>query len=293
MVRAAGLAVHEVTDPASLHARLDDLHARGVQQIWLLAGDGTVLALAEYLAERAPGWTPALVLLAGGRANVVPRDAGGYPALPALRHVLKAWRQGRALPEEQIFTLRVEQQGQPVRHGFVWAGALVYEAIRVAAESRAGKGWWRRTWIADPYVLLRWAVRMLLLRVPAPDFGFITARVPGLGELSGTMRALVASSLEMRGALYNPFAGRGIGPLRFTAVSASAPKVWRLLPAIRSGRFPADMTPGNGVLSGHGEQAQVQGIRAYALDGELFSADPALPLVLGPGRTLRVLRPGP
>jgi hypothetical protein len=293
MVRAAGLDVHEVTDPASVNACLDVLHRRGVQEIWLLSGDGTVLALAEYLAERAPGWNPALVLLGGGRANVVPRDAGGYPAIPALRRVLLAREQGRQLPEDHITTLRVEQQGQPVRHGFVWGAALVYDAIRVAAESRARGGWWWRTWISEVLILLRWAVRLRVLRRPPPDFGFITASIPGLGEVAGTMRAVVASSLEMRGTLYDPFAARGSGPVRLTAVTRSAPKILRLLPAIRSGRFAEDMNPINGVLSGRGPTAQVTGVSAYALDGELVRADPALPVVLAPGPTLRVLRPVP
>jgi hypothetical protein len=294
MVHSAGLEVHEVVDPPSLRARLDQLRQRRVGQIWVLAGDGTILALAEYLAEGERDWSPALLLLAGGRANVVPRETGGYPAMPALRRALAALREGRALREEQILTLRVEQPGQPARHGFVFAGALVHEAVRLTAKSRAaGTGWWRHSWFADPFVLLSWAVRTMVLRRPLPPFPDVVARLAGAGELAGPMRMLVASALEMHNALYNPFATRGTGPVRFTAISAAAPSIWRMLPKLLKGRFDDSMGLAHGILSGRGERAEIQGLAGYALDGELYSADPALPLVFTAGIPLRVLRPAP
>lgn len=287
-----GLAVYEVHDPASLNARLDQLRQQGAEELWMLSGDGTLLALAEYIAERAPDWNPALLLLAGGRANVVPRDVGGYPAMRALRRALAARRAGRPLPEEDLVTLRVEQPGHPVRHGYLWAAALVHEAVRLTAANRAaGNGWWRHSWFSDPCVLLGWAFRTMVLRAPLPSLAPVHARLPGVGELTGNMRALVASTLAMRNALYNPFAPRGAGPVRFTAVSQQGPSMWRLLPAILRGRFDAELDVERGVLSGRSERVELRGIAAYALDGELFSADPALPLVLSAGRTLRVLRP--
>jgi len=292
MARAANLAVHVVRDPPSLYARLDQLRLQGAQQLWLLSGDGTILALAEYLAERAPDWTPALLLLAGGRANVVPRDVGGYPAMGALRRALVALREGRSLPEESIHTLRVAQDGLPARYGFVWAGALVHEAVRLTAANRAaGRGWWRHSWFSDPYVLLRWAFRTMVLRVPLPPSAPVTVRIAGMADMTSTMRILVASSLAMRNALYNPFARRGDGPVRFTAVASGAPAVWRLWPALVRGRFDADMDIKRGILSSRCEQVELLGVSGYALDGELFNADPARPLVLTAGRTLRVLRP--
>lgn len=293
LARAAGLEVHEVVDPPSLRARLDDLRARDVRQLWVFAGDGTIHALAEYLAESAPGWSPALLLLAGGRANVVPRETGGYPVMPALRAALKALREGRPLAEDRIFTLRVSQAGQPARHGFLFAGALVREAVRLTAESRAaGNGWWRHSWFADPFVLLRWAVRTMLLRKPLPPFPEVVARIDALGEFAGRARMLIATTLEMRAALYNPFAQRGTGPVRFTAISSAAP-IWRVLPKLLKGRFDASMDLAHGILSGRGGRAELRGLDGYALDGEMFPADPVLPLEFTAGVALRVLRAVP
>src|SRR4051794_28688011 len=101
----AGLEVHEVVDPLTLRQRLDALRESRAEQIWILAGDGTIHALAEYFAEATSDWSPALLLLAGGRANVVPREFDGYPAMPALRRALAALRAGRPLNEERLSTL--------------------------------------------------------------------------------------------------------------------------------------------------------------------------------------------
>jgi hypothetical protein len=294
LARDAGCDVHEVVDPPSLRAQLDQLHARNVQLIWVFAGDGTLHAMAEYLAEATPGWSPALLLLAGGRANVVPRETGGYPAMPALRRALSALKAGRPLKEERIFTLRVAQPGRPARHGFLFAGALVEEAVRQTAASRAaGTGWWRHSWFADPFVLLRWAVRSMVFRRPLPPYPDVVAQLDGAGELAGRVRFLVATALEMHSALYNPFAARGSGPVRFTAISAAAPSIWGILPRLLKGRFDDSMDLGRGILSGRGQRAEVRGLASYALDGEIFPADPALPLEFTAGVALRVLRPVP
>lgn len=293
LARDAGLTVHEVTDATTLFARLDALRGERVQQIWILSGDGILQALAEYLAERAPGWSPLLLLLGGGRANIVPRDVGGYPAMRGLRRALAALRKDRPLREEIIHTLRVAQPGAAARYGYLWAGALVFEGVRLTAAHRAqGRGWWRHSWFSDPWVLLQWAFRTMILRQPVPRYTQIGVTLPGIGELSGSMRVLIASSLQMRHALYDPFAERGSGPVRFTAVGSQARSLWRCLPAILRGRFDEDMDVAHGFLSGRADQVTLRGIAGYALDGELFTADPALPLTLSAGRTLRVLNPG-
>lgn len=292
MVAAANLAVYEAADPAQLREVLDRLQGQGQQQIWMLAGDGMVQALAEYFAAGDPdAWTPALLFLAGGRANVVPREFGGYPAMPALRRALEALAAGRPLQEERLRTLRVTQAGRPVRHGFLVAGSVLHEGARRCAENReAGDGWLNRSFFADPSVLLRLAIKVMIGRSPLPPYPHAMARLPGQGELVAPMRILVASTLRMEAALYNPFAARGAGPVRFTAVDATAPHFWRHLPALIRGRFNEGMDLAHGFLSGRGESAEVCGVGAWSIDGETFAADPVLPITFSPGIELRVLR---
>jgi hypothetical protein len=292
LARAAGLAVHEVVDPASLRAVLGTLRERQQQQLWILSGDGTVHALAEYFAASGGGWSPALLFLAGGRANIVPRECGGHPAMPALLRALAALREGRALPEGRIFTLQVSQAGRPARHGFLFAGAAIYHIVRRLAEHRArGKDWFHWSFFSEPWVLLRLAFEVHVLRRPLPPQPAVVARLAGQGEIAAPLRVLLASTMELRSALYNPFAARGTGPVRLTAVTATAPRFWRQVLAMIKGRFNHNMDTAHGILSGRGERGELLGIEAYALDGELYDADPATPLVLTAGVPLRVLLP--
>jgi hypothetical protein len=293
LARVAGIRTYRVSRPATMHLLLERLRERRQQQIWILSGDGTIQLLAGYFAARpADDWRPALLLLAGGRANIVPRECGGYPALPALRRALAALAAGRPLTEERIHTLQVSQAGRPVRHGFLFAGAVLYEGVRLmAANHAAGRGWLQQSFFADPYVILKALLQTLMGRNPLPPFPQGVARLPGQGELAAPMRLLMACTLGMGRSLYNPFAARGTGPVRFTAIAATATHFWRHLPAIFKGRFGDDMDLAHGFLSGRGEQAEVRGIDGFALDGQVFAADPATPLVLSAGIALRVLRP--
>ncbi|HTQ37164.1 MAG TPA: hypothetical protein VMH77_09020 [Steroidobacteraceae bacterium] len=114
-------------------------------------------------------------------------------------------------------------------------------------------------------------------------------RLAGHQELVALLR-IPASALDMRAALYNPFAERGAGPVRLTAVAAAAARFRRHLPALLGGRFGDDMDFAHGYLSGRGAQAEVRGIGGYALDGEAFAAGSAGPIMLSSGIRLRVLR---
>jgi hypothetical protein len=131
----------------------------------------------------------------------------------------------------------------------------------------------------------------LVFRAPLPPLVKVAVQLPGVGELTGDMRVLVAASIALRNAPYNPFAKRGEGPVRFTAISADGPALWRMWRGLLRGQFDATLNVSRGVLSGCSDRVELQGIAGFALDGELFSVDPALPVVLTAGRPLRVLRP--
>jgi len=289
----AGIQTSAVRDPAAFSAAFDQLRARRQSQVWLLSGDGTIQWIAEYLSRDGNEWSPVLLLLAGGRANVVPRDSGGYPALRALRAALRAHRAGRSLREAPLATLKLSQPGGVARHGFLLAGGMVHEGVRVCREHRAsGSGWLHRGPVADFYALLALQLQVWLGRSPLPSPVPMSVRMADGRELGmAPMRLLLATTLHMRNALYNPFADTGEGSVRVTAIEARVPHFWRYMPGILRGRFSPDLTPERGALSGRCTSAQVRGISAYSLDGEHIAADPALPLSIETGITLRVLRP--
>jgi hypothetical protein len=293
LAQAAGLEIISASSPGHFRAAFDQLHARRQAQVWLLCGDGTIQWIAEYLASADVDWSPALLLLGGGRANVVPRECGGYPALPALRAALRAYRAGLQLGEQPLVTLRLSQPGGAARHGFLLAGGVAHEGVRVCREHRArGRSWLHRGLVADFYALLRLQLQVWLGRNPLPPPAPMSVRMANGRELATTpMRLLLASTLHMRNALYNPFADTGEGSVRVTAIAARVPHIWRQMPNILRGRFGPELTVERGVLSGRCTAAEVRGIARYSLDGEDVVADAALPLNIEVGITLRVLRP--
>ncbi len=291
--RAHGLPVIEASTLSEFRAALDRLQAQQAAQIWVLAGDGTVHAMAQHLAQQPDGgWQPALLLLGGGRANIVPRDCGGYPPWEKFQAALRAQREGRALAEARLPTLRVEQSGSLPQHGFLLAGAVINAGVRLCSEHRAsGTAWRHRSWIADPYCLLKLMLQVWAGRSPLPPYENVQITADGVAAMQAPLRVLMASTLQLRDGLYNPFAARGVGDVRITAVAATARHFWRNLPAILRGRFRDNMTQNEGYLSGRFSQVDLLGMSGYALDGEMFVTDPTRPVRLTRGVSLRVLRP--
>lgn len=291
--RAHGLEVLHASTPLEFQATLDQLRAQQVEQIWMLAGDGTIYATADYLAQPASaGWSPALLLLGGGRANVVPRDVGGYPPWQRFNTALEKLCAGQGLAEERLQTLLVEQEGTPPRHCFVIAGAVINAGIKLCQEHRAsGHSWLHRSWMADPYVLMKIAAHVWAGRSPLPPYSNLQISVDGVPAMQAAMRVLMVTTLQMRESLYNPYAPRGQGAVRMTAVAADARHFWRNLPSMLKGRFDDDMTVQHGYLSGRFPSVEITGLDGYAIDGEPVAADPSRPVRLSAGFSMRVLRP--
>jgi hypothetical protein len=115
--------------------------------------------------------------------------------------------------------------------------------------------------------------------------------VPGYPALDAPARLLIATTLQRRHGLLDPYARRGQGELRFTAIAARGPGFWARLPAVATGGFTKRMSAEHGYLSGRGERVEVLGAASYTLDGEEFDADPSRALVITPGRRLQFLTP--
>lgn len=292
LARAHDLRVEVTGDPPRIVQLLEELRAQQAARLFVLSGDGTIQLIARYLAGLPAGdWNPQLLLLGGGRANVVPRAFGGTPALPALRRVLQAIRAQRPLRVEQQPVMCVSQPGRPVQQGFILVGALIDYGVRYCREWRAaGTSWWHRGILADQISLLGLAARVVARRSPVPPPPQLVVRMQPTGTLYAPVRVLVAGVLHDADGHYNPYASRGEGPLRLTAVAAEAPRFWRNLPRMLRGRFDDQtMNVAQGYLSGHCHTVTIEGLAGYSLDGEPFDADPTQPLQLTTGHVLQVL----
>ena len=274
---------------------MDKALARGRRRVFVLSGDGTMQAIVDHLARLPVGSpTPLLLVLAGGRTNLTAADLGGRKAvLKKLESALMRW--GRDPIEEcrvqHRHTLVVEQPPERPQHGFFMAGALIDSHIRNCQSYReSGNGDLRHGHLGTAWCLLKSAVPSLRGRKPfvCPD---LDVEAPGLGHLRGPARVLIATTLAHDESLFNPYADRGSGAVRVTAVAARAPGFWRSLPRLVTGRFTAEMETGHGYLSGRCETLTVRGLATLSLDGQGFELDPARPVHIRAGPRIGFLTP--
>ncbi len=293
--RSHGAQVVAAGDPAELHEALEQMlkNPGHPQDLAVLAGDGTVQAIVDHLAARPAGVAlPRLLVLGGGRTNLTAWELGGRGAvLQKLAAALERWREGRPFEAQTRATLRVEQSPAPPRHGFFVAAGLIDYVIRACHAHRAGTtSELRSGHVATPLSLLHLALGAILGGEPIPrDELRVSAR--GYATPSLPSRLLIATTLQNRHGLLDPYADRGEGEVRFTAVGARGAGFWLRLPTLAMGRFTPRMSPERGFLSGRCSGLEVLGLSGYALDGEKFEADPARPVRIGPGPRLTFLCP--
>jgi hypothetical protein len=286
-----GAEVISVDGPDATRAAIATILARRQRQVMLLAGDGTVCAVVDQLSSLPAGaWTPDLLVLPGGRTNLTAADlVPGGRALQTLKRALRLAREQRwdAAVEERC-ALRIEQSGAPTRHGFFFSAALIDSVIRQCHQHRAERN--LHGDLSTMGYLLRLAMRTMRGRsgMSCPS---LQLDAGACGAQSGPVRLLLATTLLHRTGLLNPYAPRGQGDVRLTSVSEAAPRFWRTLPRLLTGRYTPDMNADNGYLSGRCESAKISGLTRYMLDGEPFDAAADCPVTIKAGPRLRFLVP--
>lgn len=298
LARGHGVDVIEAHSPETLAAALDRrLMQSRRHDLLVLAGDGTVQALVDQLV-RLPADLPMprLLLLGGGRTNLIADDLDGTgDVLAKLEGALIRSRSGDGRSDVHVQSRRVlvvEQSPAPVRHGFFLAGGLVDETIRALHAWRAAGGPLRRENLGTAFYLFVLGLRALV-GLPAVRSPTLRVTAENRGTLEGPMRLLVATTLEHRTGGFDPYAQRAQsdGGPRITAVIAGARGFWRSLAGLLRGRFGPHMTPDGGYLSGGSERIEVWGLHGYTLDGEEFDCDPARPVLIRGGARLEFLQP--
>ncbi|MGQ0619019.1 MAG: diacylglycerol kinase family protein [Panacagrimonas sp.] len=292
LATAYGAEVIQAHRPVSIIAALDRVLKLGSRRMIVLSGDGTMQAMIDHLAGLPPGSPmPQLLLLGGGRSNLIPADFGGRgKLLNKLESALRRCRDGATFKVEERFTLSIEQSPAPPRRGFFMAAGVIDDAVRACRQHRnSGSGWLRKGHLSTAWYLLKQAILALAGRSPL-SCSTLDIDAPSCGRLQGPSRVLIASTLLHREGWFNPYADRGVGPLRVTAVARSAPGFWRSLPRILLGRFTRRLNLERGYLSGRCDQVTVLGMTGYSLDGEAFDTDPTRPVVIRTGPRMSFLR---
>lgn len=289
-IRAHGGEVYPVTTLNEIEQALTEATRKGIRRLVLAGGDGTVQGAVSWLARTMPAPAmPDLVVLAAGRTNYVAADIG------TRSHFIRTLDTVLDTPIERLHpvhrhTIECHHPSIRTQHGFFLAGAMVDETIRHAHREQPRGGARPRQYAASTLsvvgLLGRAALGRHRFRLPQLDID-----AGALGRHSGPFRFLLATSLPLRAHLVDPYADRGQGELRLTAIDAGARR-WRArLPRIVFGRFHKAMDTEAGYLSGRVESVRIAGIDAITLDGQEFDLDPAHALQLCTGPRLRFLRP--
>jgi len=291
--RDLGIRVAETATEAELAAAIEALVADPPERVIVCGGDGTVQALITALADLDEHERPDLLILGGGRTNYTARDLATHNQP---EHLLSRaadpqfhWRRSTR------HSLILRQQGQPDRHGFFVAGALLDDVIRDCHRYRQQHRQSSVPWLHTGHASSAWRVSQLgvqrLLgrrRFPAHPMAI---DAEGLDTLSGELKLVLMTTLEHRGQTVNPYAERGQGALRLTATRADAEGFWRRLPRLLRGRYHRSMTPSQGYLSGRCSRATFTGLNQVCLDGQEhdYRGDRTLEVVTGPA--FRFLHP--
>ncbi|MDT8448594.1 MAG: diacylglycerol kinase family protein [Wenzhouxiangellaceae bacterium] len=290
-IRAHGGEVFEVNGLDSIQQALHEALQRPIGRLVLAGGDGTLQATATWLARHRDQYPlPELIVLAAGRTNYVAADLGTRKNfLATLERILETGVDG--LHPVDRATLALKHPSIGTEHGFFMAGAIVDQVIRdVHRWQEEHPGWRRRHHAASAFGVARIALRRLfgVHRFESPRLEIEAA---GLGRIGGPCRFLLATTLLLGRSLVDPYARRGEGALRLTAVRRDARALYRHLPRLVSGRFSAAMNPKVGYLSGNCSRIRIHGIGAITLDGQEFDLDVRTPLTIETGQVFRFLRP--
>lgn len=290
-VEAAGGTTFEVTGLEQIEAALDAVLDQPPHRLVIAGGDGTLQAAVNHLARRlAPDALPELIVLSAGRTNYVASDVGtGSRLLSTLEAVLQA-APGTLYPEQRG-TLRLEHPSVGTLHGFFLAGAMLDQMIRGVHRWRGEKpGWARRRHLASTFGVIRLLPSLLRGSDPfhAPD---LSIDAGALGRLDGRCRYLMLTTLAHARGAVRPYAERGDGPLRVTAIRLGARALGRRFAGLVGGRFNPSMNPDSGYLSGNCDSIEIRNLDSIVLDGQPFQLDPGHPLRVAAGPRFRFLRP--
>ena len=282
VARAAEAPVHVVRHPEDISSALAGYQPDAPANLIVIGGDGTVQAVLSALAESTLAALPRILVLGGGRTNLTARDLGTH-AKP-LHWLKRALRNPEIFSTERRTLLTVEQaaSGQKL-YGFFIAGAMIDQIIRDCHAYRKR----HRGWLRTGHPSSAWRVLQLAAMGLAGRSSYRPPRMridaDRLGLLDESVRILILSSLEHRRGAINPYALRGSGDVRLTAVTQSARGLWSRMPFLLQGRLGDRQTPESGYLSGRSRKVLIRGMNAACIDGQEYEFVPDEEVLIRPG----------
>jgi hypothetical protein len=283
----------EVRTAEEVRATLDEFARRDLNLVVVNSGDGTVQAALTALFTRSSFRSlPLLALLCGGTTNMTHQDLGlRGPRISALQRLMN-WAyhgEGEAVIRRRTI-LKVQSPSRPhPLYGLFFGAACIFKGIQFfhCKVHRMGLS-------GDPAHLLilarfLWALARRDDALVAPVAAGIRVDRSRMGSKDYLL--LLVTTLERLILGLRPFWNRSRGPLQLTAVAARPRSLFRALPALIHGRGNSHAIADNGYLSCGAGEIQLELNGGFAIDGELFAADPvAGPVLVQDGGVADFLR---
>jgi diacylglycerol kinase (ATP) len=289
--------------PDIVHVELDtDVHVsealtilrqQGVEILAVNGGDGTLQrVLTEILSPHIPSPRPLIAPLRGGRTNMTTLDIGSHRSpMVALSTILKSICEGSV--EDRIVkrpVLRVNLgPGLGVQYGMFFGAGAIHRTIELKHrilpkrhfQGVLGSGAFVGTLVAR-------AVFGSLQGLLTPDSAAMWLDNQSLKREEYLL--VMATTLRRLFLNIQPFWGQEAAPIRFTAISANAPRSLIAAVKIVCGYPPARSIQKAGYMSRNVHQAMVQLDCGVIIDGELFAPQPGRIVRIETDRRIRFVR---
>ncbi|MGY4494416.1 diacylglycerol/lipid kinase family protein [Pseudomonas sp. TE3610] len=237
----------------------------------VVGGDGTLQAALTCLLKTADTPVPKVFIVPGGTTNMSANALGlkGNPVrvMKALANWLGNDRLTGGERPTAVLMVKDSHRPQPQCGLFFGAGSIVagvrYFHQQVRPTGLKGLAGPLTAFVRMLLALFSRRSRHLLPTVNAHiSVNGTTRQAPWLLVLATTLDKLLLGS--------TPFWGREPHPMRLTAIDQPPARLCRALPAVLRGRPSDAMRHDSGYLSHNAQAADIDHLREYLLDGEIF-----------------------
>jgi hypothetical protein len=279
----------ELEHMSALPTALADFARRGIEQVVVNGGDGTVQGVMTALLNSHDfARTPDLALLPAGRTNLIAHDLGlkGRPVDGLTRLITGA---PLTAMDHPVLTLH-PGGGAAALHGMFFGTAAFYRGTMLARAKYHPRGATGRAVVG---LSLASSLLRALIRRGGEDGIYrgddMTLAIDDGAGRGGSFLLVMATTLDRLLLGVRPFWGHGPGALRLTTIDFPPARLARALVPMLRGR-PRPWMEAAGYRSRCANRVTIRGDCPMILDGQIVHPDPAEAAVLEADRRLRFLR---